>query len=611
MSKTCRALLLLVALAIPTSSEAAADIEIDSPAFGAFIDASGVEVTGTLQGVPIVPAIVTTVNGVLVSPNPDGTFAIEVAFDPDTTVQILVAETRFFGILLDRDAVSVVAGAAVLEEALAPDSLGVRLTEQGFAAAAPGLSGSLPMDLAELVPPGTVMFDDYCVLDGVLTCLAAIDVVISGSPPPSFGSLEVAVDPRQDFATVSTTVHDLFVRADVYEAGLIGSLPLVPPLCSVNFRAASAPIVADLVLEPDPLDAGRIDADLAGVQVGFVDFTTENDCTLGILFDLLLPILVGDVEALAVSGFEDFLRDPDGSGPEDSVLAELVGDALEQLDLAGSLGDGLMADVAVAFTAVDEDDDGLTLELDTQLTPIVQHPDAVDLTGSLLVPGPLPDFGPLTPGGQTYDLGLCLSSTLLNQTLKLQIEGGLLATEVTEAEFLGDVIRLDASVMSLFFPAFRTIPAHTPVDVRVRPKLAPILDGRPGPMGELANVEMGHILIEFMTNDTVQLAMAVSARVGIDLVAVEGALETRVSAPDTSNVRHVVLSNAIGEGEERLDRLIPFLVAFFFPSLANESVTRVELPELLGLVIDPKEITLVDTCVAVFGDFGAAPPTGS
>jgi hypothetical protein len=295
--------------------------------------------------------------------------------------------------LLDRDVVTVLAGVGVLEEELAPDSLGVRLTEQGFAAAAPGLAAALPVDLAQLVPPGTVMFDNLCVVNGVLVCLAHVDVVISGSPPPSFAALEVALDPHPDFAEIRTTVRDLFVRADVLDS--ITHLKL----CSVNFRAGSAPIVADLALSPDPLDESRIDADLASVEVGFMDFAAENDCLLGVAFDLLLPILIGDVEALAVQGFQDFLRDPDAGGPADSVLADLVEEALDELDIAGAFAEALAADVGVAFEAVDEDEQGLTPGLDTRLAPLVQSPVAADLAASLLVPGPLPAFGPLTPGG--------------------------------------------------------------------------------------------------------------------------------------------------------------------------------------------------------------------
>jgi hypothetical protein len=600
MSKLLRALVLGGMTILSTSScTFLIDVEIDSPTLGAFIDDDGVLVTGhmSLAGLPVV----TSVNGVEVAVASDGTFSTEVPFTEGQVFQPLVAEMRYQGALLDRDVVTVVAGASVAEEELAPDSLGVRLTDAGFAAAAPGLADALPVDLAQLVPPGTVMFDDLCVVNGVLVCLVKVDIVISGNPPPSFGELEVGFDPRQDYARIDTTVHDLFVRADVHDS--ITQLKL----CSVNFTAGSAPIQADLELEPDSVDSGRIDANLSGVQVGFMNFATQSDCLLGPAFDLLLPILIGDVEALAVQGFEDFLRDPDAGGPQDSVMADLVEEALDQIDLAGAFSEALAAQVAVAFQAVDEDEQGMTMELATQLSPNVQSPIAADLAASLLVPGPIPPFDALTPSGQPYDLGLCLSATLLNQILKLQIEGGLLAQDLTQIQIFGGTANLTVGLMSLFFPSFKPFFPATPLTVRVRPDLAPALDGRPGPNGELANVELSHLRIEFIFDDAVQLSMAVSARIGIDLEEVEGGLETRVSAPRPESISVNVLTNRVGESEELIHAQIPGTVTFFFPTLAASATTRVALPQLLGLTIDPKEIALEGTCIGVYGDFAAAP----
>jgi hypothetical protein len=601
MSKWIRALVLGSVAAGAASCSFLIDVEIDSPALGAFVDADSVQLTGHMS-VPGFPGVTVAVNGADVPVAADGSFSVNVPFDPNQIFQTLTAEMRFNGTaLLDRDVVTVVRGVGIGEDELAPDSLGVRLTEDGFAAAAPGLAAALPVNLADLVPPGTVMFDDLCVVNGVLVCLVKADIVISGTPPPSFASLQVALDPHQDYATIDTTVRNLFVRADVLDS--VTHLKL----CSVNFRAGSAPIVADIALQPDPADAGRIDANLAGVQVGFMNFATQSDCLLGPVFDLLLPILIGDVEELAVQGFEDFLVDPDGAGPQDSVMADLVEEAFAGLDLAGAFSDALAAEVAVAFQAVDEDEQGLTLGLDTQLTPLSHAPNAPDLAKSLLVPGEIPPFPPLTPSGQPYDLGLCLSATLLNQILKAQIEGGLLVQNLQQVQIFGGTANLTTGLLGIFYPSFKVFPPPTPVTIQVRPDLAPVLDGTPGPDGKLANVQLSHLRVDYVFNDAVQLSLAVSARIGIDLVEVDGALETRVSAPKPEDVKLAVLSNRVGENEQLLHDTIGGIVAFFFPTLAGSATTRVELPQLLGLTIDPKEVALVGQCIGVFGDFAAAP----
>ena len=576
------------------------EVEIDSPVIGAFVTGAGVQMTGhtNLPGQPVV----VRVNGAQVPVAADGSFSANVAFVPDRIVQTVVAEMTYAGIVLDRDVATVLRGVGVLEGEQAPDALGVRLTQPGFEAAAEGLAAALPMDLGELVPPGTRMFDDLCILRGLFGhCLAAVDIVVSGSPPPSFGALEVVIDPHQDFAVIHTTVHDLFVRADVRDS--LTNLKL----CSVNFQAGAAPIVANIALEPDPQDPSRIDADLEGVQVGFQDFDTENVCALGFLFDLAMPILIGDIEGLAVTGFESFLHDPDGAGGEDSVMADLVEDAFAAIDLAAAFGDALAADVDTSYFAVDEDDEGLTLELDTALAPIVQHPDAVDLSASLLVPGPIPAFGPLTPNGEPYDLGLCLSSTLMNQVLKLQIEGGLLAVDMTEANVFGGQTQLTTDLLGIFFPTLNRFPTGTPITMRIRPQLPPIVDGRPGPAGELANLELGHLQVDFVVNGNVQIGLVINLRMGIDLTLADTALVTQVRPPKTANIGVAIVENPIGESEQRIHQLMPGLMAFFFPSFSAEAAQTVELPELLGLSLHPKEVVLAGTCIGVYGDFLTAP----
>ncbi|MGH0031525.1 MAG: hypothetical protein ACQGVC_17165 [Myxococcota bacterium] len=578
-------------------------VDVFTPAFGEFVDAGSVHVTGALRGLPVIPEIVTRVDGAVVAVAPDGSFAVDVALDTAQVVQPVVVETRIYGLLIQRVVVPVVRGVPIAEDDFAPGGLGVRLTRDGLDAAGPGFAALLPVDLSELVPPGTVMFQDYCIVELLWHCVSSIDVVISAAPPPSFTNLDFAIDPHQDFARIDTRVEGMFVRADIFGSGIAPGLPL----CSVNFTADAAPISADVELEPDSAEDYRIDAQLLSVDVGFEGFAYQNDCALGFLFDLLLPVLVGDVQQLAMQGFIDFMSDPDGPGPQDSILADLVEDTFAQVDIAGAFSDGLGADVGLAFDFVGEDDDGLTLELDTRVRPVVQSPDAVDLLASLHVPGTIPDFGALTPGGNPYDLGLCLSNTLLNQILKIQIEGGLLAIDVTEIEFFGDLVKLDAGLLGLFFEAFRKFPPGRQVVARVRPQLAPILVGDAGPAGELAAIDMAHMTIDFLVNDALQLSLAVYVRTGFDLEPGVGTLGTVVSQPAAEDVTVYVLDNPIGESETTIQLIVPAFTTILFPSLAEAAAITVDLPELLGLEIEAHEIERVGDCIAVYGDFDTGP----
>ncbi len=143
--------------------------------------------------------------------------------------------------------------------------------------------------------------------------------------------------------------------------------------------------------------------------------------------------------------------------------------------------------------------------------------------------------------------------------------------------------------------------------MRIRPQLPPIVDGRPGPAGELANLELGHLQVDIVVNGQVQLGLVLNLRMGIDLAMGDGALVTQVRPPSTANISVAIVENAIGESEQRIQNLMPGLMAFFFPSFAAEAQQTVELPKLLGLSLEPKEVKLVGTCIGVFGDFAAAP----
>src|SRR5262245_58894640 len=132
MSKKIRALALVIAAALLPSCVFTIDVEIDSPTLGAFVDADSVQVTGHMS----LPGVTVSVNGAEVPVAADGRFQVDVPFAPDQIFQPLVAEMRYNGtLLLDRDVVTVVKGVGVTEDELAPHSLGVRLTEAGFAAA--------------------------------------------------------------------------------------------------------------------------------------------------------------------------------------------------------------------------------------------------------------------------------------------------------------------------------------------------------------------------------------------------------------------------------------------------------------------------------------------
>lgn len=83
----------------------------------------------------------------------------------------------------------------------------------------------------------------------------------------------------------------------------------------------------------------------------------------------------------------------------------------------------------------------------------------------------------------------------MNQILELQIEVGLLALDLTELNVFGGLTQLTTDLIAIF-PGAESLPDRDPARDAGSPLLTPILDGRPGPAGQLANLELGHFQVD-------------------------------------------------------------------------------------------------------------------
>src|SRR5262249_51346971 len=161
--------------------------------------------------------------------------------------------------------------------------------------------------------------------------------------------------------------------------------------------------------------------------------------------------------------------------------------ALTGIDLAGPIGDGLGVVLDTPFTAIDEDNAGITFKMNASATASAPLPDAPHLTASYHVDEAFPTFGATTPVSHApYGIGITLSTSAFNQLLRAQIESGLLRSELTAIDLGGGPIPLSAGLLAAFFPQLAAIPPATPLAVRLAPSLAPVLTGNPGPLGEIA-----------------------------------------------------------------------------------------------------------------------------
>ena len=596
-----------------------AQITIQTPANGTFLDQTMVTVEGNTSF--FTPQMVVTVNGVpasLVSlPGGGGFWTASVPLDAGTVLNPIeaVLTAASSGAFIDNARIMIIVGDSIADGALSPEALALRLNDSGLDVIEPTVASLVDFDIASFISPGQVLISDFCAIDGgFLGCLGSVDVV-AANPPPSISGFSIDADSQDTFLDGVTTVTDLRVDVDINGSGLA-------PDCGLRITSDITDIDGDFDIQPA---GGSIDVNLLGAIdvsfTGFDDEFTSGLCDFPIIGDLI-QLIIGDVSGLVESGFENELGDPDGAGPLDSPIADGVEEALSGIDLGGAVGDelGVMLEtpgIPPPDDGESEDVDGLTLAADVRVTSedgpgagqCVIPAGAPDLPASYHVSEAFPPFGPTAPGGATYGLGMCISSSAFNQLLKAQVECGLLRAELTE---LGPGQPITAGLLALPISAFQILPANTPITIRLTPTVAPIVTGNPGPSGELAELLIGQLLVDFVRDaagvEIVELRLAADAKLGFDLTfdPGTGALVASLGEPPAQDITLVIVDNRINASQNQVQNFLPQIFAPLLPELGS-ALGAIPLPYFLGVDLNVVEVTKNGQFMSVFFDLSVTP----
>lgn len=590
-------------------------VTITSPTHGSFHQTATVNVTGTVNFLNPAQASL-TINGTPVSVGGGGAFSHVVTLDQPgifTPIRATVNDTLFGGTAHHRIVVHY--GPSVADGALSPESVALRLNDSGLDEAEPlvaQLAGG-GLDLATLIPVGTVLISNTCFIDSFVGCLGSGSVSVS-NPPPSIGGFGIAMDSMINVVEGIVTVTNIQVDVQLSGSGLV-------PTCGIRITANSATFDGDYGLSPDAGDPSTIDVVQSGnLVVGFSGFShsfTSGICDAPIIGDII-ALFLPDIETLTLDAMEDFLNDPDGAGPQDGPIGDAIEAALADISISGPIGSGLGVQLSTPLFGIFEDHDGLTLGTDSSFTTVVgtgpgeclPPPGAPDLTESLAVTQAFPTFGANTPvGGIPYELGLCISSEGFNQLMKSQIECGLLVTSLTELDLGGGPIQLTAGILSGIIPEFGIFPPATPFRIDIVPTLAPVVSGN-GPSGELTSLKVAHVLAEIRRDDAsndLVLAGAFDTTVGMDLEFAPGGLGIVLSPPLAGDVTVAITFNALGVNETALETsILPPLVGALLPDLAS-SLASFPLPDFLGLQLTGVEVSKNGEFLSLFADLSPAP----
>jgi len=572
-----------------------------SPVHGVFTDASSVLVTGTVAG-SLTRFAELTVNGVPV-PLSGRSFSATVPLDAAAVFNPIVAEVRRTDGTRARDRITVIAGPSIPDGGFSEMGVGMRLGDVGLDALESSLGAMVDLDLATLLPVGTVVVNDCFVT--FFGCIGSAVVRIQ-NPPPTISSFGIAMDSVTSAVIGDVTVHDMRVNLFIDGSGVV-------PDCGLRLTAAATHIDGSYALSAHPVDPSNVDVSQATApQVSFVSFDqtyTSGICDFPVLGDIVAAI-IGDLEPTVVGGLEDYLADPDGAGPQDGPVAAAIETALAGISITGPIGEAIGVALEAPLFDVFEDPAGVTLDSDARITALMPIPGAPDLTASYHVDEAFPVFGATTPvGGLPYGLSLAISSSAFNQLLKAETESGLLRTSLTEIDLGAGPIPLVPGNLAPFLPQLGSMSPDTPLRLDVFPTLAPVVTGQPGPNGELADLRLGHVVANLVKvdNGQVLVSVAVDARVGLDVSFVAGQLAFLLGELTPANLRVTLLANRIGANDAQLTALLAFLVPELFPALAG-SLGSFPIPSFLGFELSPVEVGKIGDFLALFADLVPAAP---
>jgi hypothetical protein len=586
-------------------------LSLQSPTQGAFFQGTTLEAHGRFGGATPQRYSV-YVNGEVTQTTSTGDFAHSVQTSAEI-LQPVVVELRHTSsqnvLLRQRRTLHRTAGIPLGSTEAA--GLSFRLSDRGLDRLEPSLASMVEIDLPSLLPPGTLVIDDfeYFCLIGCLTT----DVTInpsngSNAPPPAVAGFRLGADARAagvGYVEAEIVLQSVSLSARVVELG-----------CDINVTSDAAVLRGNFDLWWNANDRSRIDVtQLGGIDVSFAGFNADTDCGDGFgsgLLESLVGNFLGDVESLVRDGFTGFLDNP-SPGDDDPPIASAIEIALAGFAIQGVLGDSLGVGISAPIADIPIDDDGITIRNDLTLTANVgggsgqctPPAGSAEPQGVVVATGDLPIFASGTPiAGRAYDVALSLSRTVLNQLLAEEARCGLLVSDI-EA-LAGAPITTD--LLALVFPEIGTIwPDTRPVRVEVRPGLAPFLTTQAGPAGEVAELRIGHLQLRFVVEDAggdlpilnVLVDLRTGIEVGFDNIL--GLLEFVLGPLAANEINVLVLENPLELNEALVAVTLQQLLPAALPNISS-TLGSFPIPEILGKTFYGLEASAIGGSLGVFAD---------
>jgi hypothetical protein len=573
----------------PSNATAPPVLILDRPVHGEFVPSDGAECDVPVEG--SVPNVADVDLELLIEDNPtatdDGDFATSLIGAP-VFVPVLAAATR-----LSTDETTLQqnvahCGDSIGSNDLALRSVGVRMNDSGIDKIEPVINdeiaggiGNIEQEILNLSP---IVIQECVFIDVYDLCAIELDSITIHTV--DIGGVNLGLDSVTDGVEVSGSVASLNLTYTANLDGIVGD-------CDGTITADSFDAELTLGLEP-ATDRNFLDVNQLGDPlVSAVGL--DNDFTGGIcdfpLLEGLIDLFVGDIGDFIIPEIEDALSDPDGAGPQDSQVAQAVEDALAGISIGGEVGSELGLNLAALFTAVPEDNVGVTFELDTNVIPMAPAPGAPSLPASYAIDAVFPGFGATAPGGAPYDLALALSQNLLNKLMRADVEAGAFQLDLTEFDF--DVILPGLGVrpistvfLAFVIPGFGDVPVEDTV-ISFRPTLAPVISIGSDTTESVIDIAGMDITVTGLDSGDTFLTCRLDGQFDVVPTLTEDALTFELGAFNFTNID--LISSTVGATQAEIDGLNA-LLGQLNPAEIIESLDSIPLPSFAGFVLQPVEL---------------------
>lgn len=566
-------------------------LNLTSPAYGAYFPPGGgscnVNYAGNVPNVPDVDLRV-QLNGATI-----GTAGS--AFSTNRTItgplqQTLVEARRNTTGKIDRIASVVSCADFIPRDSLAFSGLGLRINDRGLDKLEPVLATAINNEVGNLgsLVNGQVFNLNQCVLDASIGCaIEARSVRINSASAGAFG---LGLDAITNAVAVSATANSLAAN---YSVDLSNS-----PDCSGTASASSVVVTGNFGFGPLASDRSKVDINLLttpGVTLNNLNNNfTGGPCSFPILEGFINNSVVPQIRTTVISTVQNELKDPDGSGPADSPIADVAENAFAGFSLQGAIGAALGLNLSALFAAITEDNVGVTFNTDANITSPTTGAGSPNPPESLALTQSFPSFGANTPSGLAYGVALGISANTLNKLLRSETQKGSLKLDITSVNLdallpgLGNQT-LTTTILGAIFPPFAAVSPAENVVIRIRPTLAPaVVDV--GNDANLTRVRVAGVQGDIVGLSTARLyaRTAIQGELLVNIAIAGNQIDATLQQVQGLEVT-LVDDNLGGLNQTQLSTLMGLVAPLGNLSLV-QSLESIPLPSILGLNLVPRQV---------------------